>query len=218
MARSRLGRTQIERISTVGLSLGMGTSAFRSKMSKGGPRRWVKRSFGFSTETSARVESGQVRSWERIGTAGFGRLAVNRPHRGALPQFWCSRLPLTIAAAFSWAASSTPWAISTSSSGRLYWSGLSLSDLAPNFSRRSSPTIASSRRRASPALRKAANVTSPSRGRRKVLPPEYAKPDKPRTRSIDGEDQVVLKLGRPGRGAAAPASASGGHTRISDSP
>ena len=42
-------------------------------------------------------------------------------------------LPLRIAAAFSWAASSTPWASSTSSSARLNWSGLSFSDFAPNL-------------------------------------------------------------------------------------
>jgi hypothetical protein len=65
-------------------------------------------------------------------------------------------LPLMAASAFSCAASRTPWAISTSSSGRLHWSALSFSDMAPNLSRLSSPTITSSRRRASSTWARAA--------------------------------------------------------------
>jgi integrase len=48
------------------------------------------------------------------------------------------------------------WAISMSSSGRLHWSTLNFSDLAPNLSRLSSLTMASSRRRASSAWASAA--------------------------------------------------------------
>ncbi len=62
--------------------------------------------------------------------------------------------------AFSCAASSTPWAISTSSSGRLNCSGSSFSDRGPNFSRRNSPTMLSSRRCASTASASAASVSA----------------------------------------------------------
>ncbi len=91
-----------------------------------------------------------------------GRWAGSRPRfrfgGAALPCFWPSRT----LSAFSWAASRTPCATSTSSSGRLYCSGLSFSDFLSNFSRRSSLTMLSSRRRASSDSARAACVSASS--------------------------------------------------------
>ncbi|AMY72237.1 hypothetical protein AKL17_3p0081 (plasmid) [Frigidibacter mobilis] len=66
------------------------------------------------------------------------------PACGRLPRALCSA-----ASAFSCAASSTPWASSASSSGRLNWSGDSFSERLPNFSRCAACRISCSRRLAS---------------------------------------------------------------------
>jgi len=66
--------------------------------------------------------------------------------------------PFSARRAFCCAASSTPCASSTSSSGRLNCSGSSFSDFRPNFSRRNSLTSLSSRFRVSTASASAASV------------------------------------------------------------